>query len=86
VPTGGSTAMAHKRNPASAVLAVAAARQVEVRIDLLGEHERAAGAWQAEWPALTRALAYTGGAARFTRDTLAGLDVDAERMKANLGE
>jgi 3-carboxy-cis,cis-muconate cycloisomerase len=84
VPTGGSTAMAHKRNPATAVLAVAAARQVDVRIDLAGEHERAAGAWQAEWPAITRALAYTGGAAHFTRETLAGLEVDAERMRANI--
>jgi 3-carboxy-cis,cis-muconate cycloisomerase len=84
VPTGGSTAMAHKRNPATAILAVAAARQVDVRIDLAGEHERAAGAWQAEWPALGRALAYTGGAAHFTRETLAGLEVDAERMGANI--
>jgi 3-carboxy-cis,cis-muconate cycloisomerase len=84
VPTGGSTAMPHKRNPATAVLAVAAARQVDVRIDLAGEHERAAGAWQAEWPALGRALAYTGGAAHFTRETLAGLEVDADRMRANM--
>src|SRR5437763_685414 len=84
VPAGGSTAMAHKRNPASAVVAVAAARQVTPRIDLAGEHERAAGAWQAEWPAVTSALAYTGGAAAATRETLAGLEVDAERMRANI--
>jgi len=84
VPTGGSTAMPHKRNPATAVLAVAAARQVDARIDLAGEHERAAGAWQAEWPALARALAYTGGAVYFTRETLSGLEVDAERMRANI--
>jgi 3-carboxy-cis,cis-muconate cycloisomerase len=84
VPAGRSTAMPRKRNPATAVLAVAAARQVDVRIDLLGEHERAAGAWQAEWPALPRALAYTGGAARFTRETLDGLQVNAERMRTNI--
>ena len=83
-PAGGSTAMAHKRNPASAVVAVAAARQLTQRIDLLGEHERAAGAWQAEWPVLTNALAYAGAAAAATRETLEGLQVNAERMRANM--
>jgi 3-carboxy-cis,cis-muconate cycloisomerase len=83
-PGGGSTAMAHKHNPASAVVAVAAARQVAPRIDLIGEHERAAGAWQAEWPMLANALAYTGGAAAATRETLEGLEVNAERMRANI--
>jgi len=84
VPTGGSTAMRHKRNPASAVLAVAASRQVAPRIDLLGEHERAAGAWQAEWPQVANALAFTGGTATLVRETLDGLEVDAARMQANL--
>jgi 3-carboxy-cis,cis-muconate cycloisomerase len=83
-PTGGSTAMAHKRNPASAVVAVAAARQVTQRIDLMGEHERSAGAWQSEWPVLTNALAYAGGAAAATRETLEGLQVNAQRMRANI--
>jgi 3-carboxy-cis,cis-muconate cycloisomerase len=83
-PSGGSTAMPHKHNPASAIVAVAAARQVAPRIDLMGEHERAAGSWQAEWPTLTHALAYTGGAAAATRETLDGLVVNAERMRANI--
>jgi 3-carboxy-cis,cis-muconate cycloisomerase len=83
-PAGGSTAMAHKRNPASAVVAVAAARQLTQRIELLGEHERAAGAWQAEWPVLTNALAYAGAAAAATRETLEGLQVNVERMRANM--
>jgi 3-carboxy-cis,cis-muconate cycloisomerase len=74
----------HKRNPATAVVAVAAARQLTQRIDLLGEHERAAGAWQAEWPVLTNALAYAGAAAAATRETLDGLQVNAERMRTNL--
>jgi len=84
VPAGGSTAMPHKRNPASAVVAVAAARQAATRIDLVGEHERAAGVWQAEWPAVTAALAYAGGTAAATRETLAGLTVNADRMRANM--
>ena len=66
------------------MLAVAAARQVTPRIDLLGEHERAAGAWQAEWPQVANALAYTGATASLVRETLDGLEVDAGRMQANL--
>ena len=83
-PPGGSTAMAHKRNPASAVVAVAAARQVTQRIDLLGEHERAAGSWQAEWTTVAHTLGYAGGAAAATRETLEGLQVNAERMRRNI--
>ena len=64
---GGSSSMPHKRNPAAAVLARACARLAHANAGvLLGgeyEHERAAGAWQAEWPALSAALAFTGGAA-----------------------
>ena len=41
------------------------------------EHERAAGAWQAEWPALSAALAFAGGAAAAARGCLDGLEVDA---------
>src|SRR5947208_1605857 len=67
-----------------AVVAVAAARQVAPRIDLLGELERAAGAWQAEWATISHALGYAGGAAAATLETLDGLEVDAERMRANM--
>lgn len=50
------------------------------------EHERAAGAWQAEWDALSGALALTGGAVVAARECLAGLQVDAERMRTNITE
>jgi 3-carboxy-cis,cis-muconate cycloisomerase len=83
-PAGGSTAMPHKRNPASAIVAVAAARQVVPHIDLLVEHERGAGTWQAEWATITSALGYAGGAAAATRETLEGLRVNDERMRANI--
>jgi 3-carboxy-cis,cis-muconate cycloisomerase len=81
---GGSSSMPHKRNPASAVLARACARLAHANAGLLTtgdyEHERAAGAWQAEWPALSAVLAFTGGAAAAARRSLEGLQVDAERM------
>jgi len=83
-PAGGSTAMPHKRNPASAIVAVAAARQVNPQIDLLVEHERGAGTWQAEWATVASALGFAGGAAAATRETLEGLRVNDDRMRANI--
>ena len=50
------------------------------------EHERASGAWQAEWNALSDALALTGGAAAWMREALEGLEVDADRMRANISD
>jgi 3-carboxy-cis,cis-muconate cycloisomerase len=85
---GGSSTMPHKRNPAGAVLVRAGARLVHANATVLtsGEHEleRAAGAWQAEWPALSGALAFTGGAAAAARRSLEGLQVDSERMAENV--
>jgi 3-carboxy-cis,cis-muconate cycloisomerase len=86
---GRSSAMPHKRNSIGSVLAVACARQVNGHVSVLlaampQEHERAAGAWHAEWPALSGALAYTAGAADGARRALAGLEVDPGRMRANL--
>lgn len=85
--SGGSSSMPHKRNPAAAVLARACARLVHANVSVLGggEHElqRAAGAWQAEWPALSAALAFAGGAAAAVRRSLEGLEVHVERMAEN---
>jgi 3-carboxy-cis,cis-muconate cycloisomerase len=88
---GRSSTMPHKRNPASAVLALACTRQAHAQAgvltaSLVQEHERAAGAWQAEWEALSGALAYSGGAAAATRRTLDALSVDEERMRQNVRE
>ena len=87
---GVSSTMPHKRNPVGSVLARACAEHVRAAAGVLlrveHEHERAAGAWQAEWKALSDALAYTGGGAAWLRETLAGLEVDTERMRANLSE
>jgi 3-carboxy-cis,cis-muconate cycloisomerase len=87
---GGSSAMSHKRNPVRAILARACSRSAQgylaVLMDGEYEHERAAGAWQAEWDALSGALALTGGAVVAARECLAGLQVDAERMRENITE
>jgi len=86
---GGSSAMPHKRNPVGSALAVACARQVQAAAGVLcaglvQEHERAVGAWHAEWGALSIALAYAGGGAAAVRGSLEGLSVDAARMLSNL--
>jgi 3-carboxy-cis,cis-muconate cycloisomerase len=86
---GGSSTLPHKRNPVGSVLAIACARRVRGESSILlgamaQEHERAAGAWHAEWEALGGALAYTGGAAAAVREVVEGLQVHPERMRANL--
>jgi 3-carboxy-cis,cis-muconate cycloisomerase len=87
--SGGSSTMPHKRNPVGAVLAIASARHSRANAGVLlesmvAEHERAAGAWHAEWEALTATLAATGGAVAAARRSLTGLEVDGERMRANI--
>ncbi|MEQ4721292.1 lyase family protein [Nonomuraea sp. B19D2] len=84
--TGGSSAMPQKRNPALSVLVRSAALQVPAYTQVLGqvgEHERAAGAWQAEWLPLREALRLTGGAAETAAELVAGLRVFPDRMRAN---
>lgn len=86
---GGSSAMAHKRNPAAAVSALASAAQAPGLVATLlaamvQEHQRAAGAWQSEWRALRELLVSTGSAAEWLAECLAGLQVDEDRMAVNL--
>jgi 3-carboxy-cis,cis-muconate cycloisomerase len=89
-PGGQSSTMPHKRNPARAVRARACARGVHAQVRVLTEgeheHERAAGAWHAEWNALSEALALAGGSAAAIRDCLDGLEVHAGRMRANMSD
>jgi len=88
---GASSTMPQKQNPVGSVLAIACARQVSAHASTLvealpQEHERGLGGWHAEWPALSAALAFTGGAAAGARRALEELEVDPERMRANLDE
>jgi 3-carboxy-cis,cis-muconate cycloisomerase len=87
---GGSSSMAHKSNPIAAVSARAAARRGPALVGHLlscmdQEHERAAGAWHAEWLPLRDLLRTTGSAAAWLDESLAHLVVDSDRMAANLG-
>ncbi|CAA9489638.1 MAG: 3-carboxy-cis,cis-muconate cycloisomerase [uncultured Rubrobacteraceae bacterium] len=86
---GSSSTLPHKRNPILSVTAAANARRVQDLARTLGaamvqEHERAAGAWHAEWEALSDALALAGGAAANVREATEGLEVHPGRMRENL--
>jgi 3-carboxy-cis,cis-muconate cycloisomerase len=86
---GGSSAMPHKRNPVAAVVILGCTRRAPGLLAGLAaaaeqEHQRAAGAWHAEWEPLADLLALTGSAASWSVALLSGLHVDSERMAANL--
>ena len=86
---GGSSTMPHKRNPVGAIGLVACAQRAPGLVaTMLGammqEHERGAGTWQAEWETLPVLLRLTGSAAALVRELLAGLEVDAEKMRADM--
>jgi 3-carboxy-cis,cis-muconate cycloisomerase len=87
---GGSSSMPHKHNPVASTALVAIATRTPGLVSTLlaampGEHERAAGAWHAEWETLGDLLRLAGSAVAWARELLDGLEVDAERMRANLG-
>jgi 3-carboxy-cis,cis-muconate cycloisomerase len=86
---GGSSTLPHKRNPVGAAAIGAAERQAAAAVGMLlagmvQEHERAVGAWQAEWQAIGALLRLAGGIAARVRETVVGLDVSPEAMARNL--
>ena len=87
---GASSSLPHKKNPVGVAAVRAAARRARAQVPVvLGamaqEHERALGAWQSEWPAITDLLLASGAAASRAGELLAGLRVDPARMARNLG-
>lgn len=86
---GASSTMPHKNNPVAALSARAAARRAPGLVATLlmcmeQEHERAAGAWYAEWQPLSELLSSAGSAAAWLADSLGNLVVDRERMATNV--
>lgn len=86
---GGSSTMAHKHNPVAAVSALACSKRVPGLVATVlqcmeQEHERAAGAWQAEWGVHLELLGLTGSATAWCRELLESLTIDTERMGENL--
>ena len=86
---GASSTMPHKNNPVAALSARAAARRAPGLVATLlmcmeQEHERAAGAWYAEWEPLSQLLSTVGSAAAWLADSLGSLVVDRQRMASNV--
>ena len=86
---GGSSTMPHKRNPVAAASAIAAATMAPnlaatIFAAQVGDHERSAGPWHAEWPTLPSLLLVTSGGLAAIVDIAEGLEVDTARMRTNL--
>jgi hypothetical protein len=86
---GGSSTLPHKRNPTLATAALSAAiiapnLAASILAAQIQEHERAAGAWQSEWATFPALLLVVSGTLNAVAEIAEGLDVDIERMRANL--
>jgi 3-carboxy-cis,cis-muconate cycloisomerase len=86
---GGSSAMAHKRNPTGCQVALSAAlRCPALASTLIGampqEHERGLGGWQAEAPVLAQLFELTHGALAAMAPVLEALEIDTRAMARNL--
>ena len=86
---GASSTMPQKRNPISctyihAQVAVLRQHAASLMEAMVGDHERATGPWQIEWIVLPEAFCLAAGALAHSRSLVEGLEVDAERMRANL--
>ena len=87
---GASSTMPQKRNPISSELILACAKVVRQHCGLMldalvTDFERATGPWHAEWVALPESFIATAGALKQANAMLAGLEIDEQRMKQNLG-
>ena len=86
---GGSSTMPHKRNPVGAAVILASATRIPALVSTLlsampQEHERGLGGWQAEWQTLPEIALLTAGALKHALGVCEGLQVDPDRMGANL--
>ena len=86
---GSSSTMPQKRNPISCLYIHATTALVRQHVAALleaavADHERSTGPWQIEWIALPEIFLLASGALAQTKLMLTGLEVDTDRMRANL--
>jgi 3-carboxy-cis,cis-muconate cycloisomerase len=86
---GSSSTMPQKRNPISSVYITALTSVVRQHtaalLDAMVEdHERSTGPWEIEWIVLPEIFTLSAGALAQTRFLVSGLQVDEQRMRANL--
>ena len=88
---GGSSIMAHKRNPTGCQIVLSAAVRAPGLVATIlsampQEQERGLGGWQAEGPVLADLFVLVHGALLALAPVLEGLEVDTGRMAQNLAE
>lgn len=86
---GGSSAMPHKRNPVTSAVVLAAAIRLPALAStmltaMVQEQERGLGGWNAEWEVMPEIISLAAGALHHLRETVAGLEIDSERMRRNI--
>jgi 3-carboxy-cis,cis-muconate cycloisomerase len=86
---GGSSAMAHKRNPTGCQIALSATTRAPglvagILAALPAEEERGLGGWQAEGPMLVDLFLLASGAAEAMAGVAEGLEIDGEAIARNL--
>lgn len=86
---GGSSAMAHKRNPTACQITLSSALRAPglvagILAGLPAEQERGLGGWQAEAPALAELFLIAAGAAEAMAGVAEGLDIDEAAIARNL--
>ncbi|MFC5498669.1 adenylosuccinate lyase family protein [Caenimonas terrae] len=86
---GSSSTMPQKRNPISCLyihanISVVRQHAAALMDAMVADHERSTGPWEIEWVVLPETFCLLSGALKQTKFILAGLEVDAERMRANI--
>ena len=86
---GTSSTLPQKRNPVGASVALAAATRLPGLVATMlaampQEHERGLGGWQAEWETLPEIVCLTAGALAQMTQVMEGIELDSDRMRANL--
>ena len=86
---GSSSTMPQKRNPISCLyihanISVVRQHAAALMDAMVADHERSTGPWEIEWVVLPEIFCLLSGALKQTKFMLAGLEVDAARMRANI--
>lgn len=86
---GSSSTMPQKRNPISCLyihanISVARQHAAALMDAMVADHERSTGPWEIEWVSVPEIFCLMSGALKQTKFVLQGLEVDADRMRANM--
>ena len=86
---GGSSAMPHKKNPVGCISILSNAERVPGLVStmlssMMQDHERAMGAWHAEWQTVADIVQLVAGSVNKAVEVTSGLEVNKEQMLRNL--